>query len=134
MIALYVLHIAAGTVSLVSGFIALFGGKGTPLHRRAGLFFFVAMLVMCVAGGTIAATKNVAPRLNISAAVLTAYLVITSFGTIRPGRLTSGAVQRTLLTVAIGLAGVDAPLLARIVRERGAAGVGIGFPLLGFRY
>jgi hypothetical protein len=52
----------------------------------------------------IAATRNVAPALNIPAALVTAYLVITSLATVRPvagARLTVGAM---LVALVVGLA------------------------------
>lgn len=78
------LHILAGGVGLVSGFVALYSAKGAPLHRKAGMVFVWAMLPMCAAGLTISAVRSVAPAINIPAAVLTAALVITALTTVRP--------------------------------------------------
>lgn len=46
------LHITAGIVGIVSGAAALAFRKGSPLHRRAGNWFFVSMLVMSLIGAT----------------------------------------------------------------------------------
>ncbi len=79
----YVVHILAGSLALLFGYIALYAAKGSPLHRKSGMVFVYAMLTMCVAGTTIAAVRGVAPAVNIPAGVLTAYLVVTSLTTVR---------------------------------------------------
>ncbi|MEX2284853.1 MAG: hypothetical protein WEE89_20365 [Gemmatimonadota bacterium] len=75
---IYAVHILAGTLGLVFGYVALSAAKGATLHRRAGIMFVYAMLTMSVFGGTIAAVRGVAPAINIPAALLTAYLVSTA--------------------------------------------------------
>jgi hypothetical protein len=99
----YVIHIAAGSLALLSGYVALYAAKGASLHRRAGMLFVYAMLVMCVAGTTIAAVRNVAPAVNIPAAVLTSYLVITSITTVRPIAGWPRSLDYLLLLVALGI-------------------------------
>ena len=79
-----VVHILAGTVGLIAGYVALYSAKGATLHRKGGTVFMYAMLTMCVAGGVIAIVRSVAPAINIPAALLTAYLVITALTTVRP--------------------------------------------------
>ena len=80
----YVVHIVAGGLALISGFVALYVVKGAQLHRKSGMLFVYAMLTMCVAGFVLAVGRNKAPAVNIPAALLTAYLVITSLTTVRP--------------------------------------------------
>lgn len=99
------LHIIAGGLGLVSGYIALYSSKGAALHRRSGMVFVYTMLIMCTGGLVIAAGQGVAPAINIPAALLTAYLVITALITVRPpfpGRrwLDVGAM---LVALAVGL-------------------------------
>ena len=99
------LHIIAGGLGLVSGYIALYSSKGAALHRRSGMVFVYTMLTMCTAGLVIAAGQGVAPAVNIPAALLTAYLVTTALITVRPpvpgGRwLDVGAM---LVALAVGL-------------------------------
>jgi hypothetical protein len=77
-------HILAGSVGLVSGFVALYAVKGARLHRKAGMVFVCAMLTMCTIGLLIALVRNRAPAVNVPAALLTSYLVITALTTIRP--------------------------------------------------
>jgi uncharacterized membrane protein len=73
---LYV-HIAAGILGLIAGYIALFVGKGSRLHRKAGQIFVGAMSVVSVLGFSEAVSRNVAPAVNVTAALLTTYLMVT---------------------------------------------------------
>ena len=103
------LHVAAGGVGLVSGYVALAAAKGARLHRRSGMVFVCAMLVMCAAGVAVAIGMGVAPALNVPAGVLTAYLVATGLATVRPpsagGRwLDLGALLVALVVGAVCLA------------------------------
>jgi hypothetical protein len=108
----YVAHIVAGSLGLLSGYLALSVVKGGGLHRRAGMVFVYAMLTMCVAGLTIAAVRGVAPAVNIPAALITGYLVVTALTTVRPpstgmrwlgpiGMLVALAVALVSLTFAV---------------------------------
>ena len=85
MRALYSLHILAGSVALLSGYVALYAVKGATLHRRSGMWFVCAMLTMC-AGGLLLANLRGGPWriVNSSAALMSSYLVITSLTTVRP--------------------------------------------------
>jgi hypothetical protein len=99
-------HIVAGGLGLVSGFVALYAAKGATLHRKSGMVFVYTMLTMSTAGIVIAASRGAAPAINIPAALLTAYLVTTALITVRPpvpgGRwLDLGAM---LVALAVGLA------------------------------
>src|SRR5687768_17052401 len=85
MRALLVVHIIAGTVALIAGYVALGSAKGVTLHRRSGMIFVVAMLVMCLVGAVMAA-RGGGPWgwVSFRAAILTAYLVVTALTTVRP--------------------------------------------------
>lgn len=78
------IHILTGTVGLITGYVALYAVKGALLHRRSGMVFVYAMLVMCVFGMLLAVTRGVAPSINVPAALLTGYLVVTALTTVRP--------------------------------------------------
>lgn len=97
----YVVHIVAGGIGLLAGYFALYSVKGAVRHRKAGMLFVYAMLIVCIAGTTIAAVRNVAPSLNIPAAVLTSYLVITSLLTVRRSPTPSRWLDLGLMVVAI---------------------------------
>ena len=100
------IHIIAGGLGLISGFVALYSAKGATLHRKSGMVFVYTMLTMCTAGVVIAAVLERGARDRTSPrALLTAYLVITALITVRPpipGRrwLDIGAM---LVGLAVGL-------------------------------
>lgn len=99
------IHIIAGGVGLVSGYIALYSAKGAPLHRKAGIIFVYAMLSMCVPGLIIAIGRNVAPAINVPAAILTSALVITALTAVRPLTATTRFINRaaTVATLGVGV-------------------------------
>ena len=75
-------HIAAGLIAIVAGFIALFAKKGSLPHRRAGDVFVVAMITLT--GTALYAASFVHPnRGNVVAAMVTLYLVTTAFLTVK---------------------------------------------------
>jgi uncharacterized membrane protein len=106
MRAIFAIHIAAGTLALASGYLALWAPKGGAVHRKGGMVFAWTMLAMCVAGALLAALRiGYWSIINLAAATSTAYLVITSLVTVRPvagwtRRLDIGLM---LLALAIGL-------------------------------
>jgi len=102
-----VLHIIAGSLALVSGFVALYAAKGARLHRKAGMVFVCLMLTMSFSGMLIAAVRGVAPALNIPVALLTAYLVITSLTTVRPLPAGSRWLGLGAMLVALAVGTID---------------------------
>lgn len=75
-------HIAAGSVAILAGFTALFAKKGSPLHRRSGDAFVVAMITLT--GTAWYAASFVHPnRGNVLAAMVTLYLVTTGYLTVK---------------------------------------------------
>ena len=108
------LHIIAGGLGLVSGYLALYSAKGASLHRKAGIVFVYAMLTMCVPGMIIAIGRNVAPAINVPAALLTASLVITALTTVRPPSAATRYLNRsaTLATTGVGLVSMTFALQA----------------------
>ena len=121
------IHILAGSLGLVSGFVALYTTKGAPVHRRAGLIFVWVMLTMTFTGTIIAAVRGAAPALNIPAAVITAYLVVTGLITVRP---TVPGARR--LTVAAMLVAFAVGLIALSFAFQTAAGARQGMPAFPF--
>jgi hypothetical protein len=100
---IYVVHIFAGSLALLAGYLALYSAKGATLHRKSGTLFVYAMLTMGVAGTTIAAIRNVAPSVNIPAALLTSYLVITALTTMRPPSARARWLDPGLMLVALAV-------------------------------
>jgi uncharacterized membrane protein len=100
------LHILAGGLGLLSGYVALYASKGAPLHRKSGMLFVCVMLTMSVTGMLISAVEEVTPAINLPAASLTFYLVITSLTTVRPPAAGSRRLEiaAMLMASAVGLA------------------------------
>jgi hypothetical protein len=100
-------HILAGALALITGYVALYAAKGAPLHRKAGLVFVYAMLTMTMGGIVVAIGENAAPHINVPAALLTSYLVVTSLTTIRPLASASGGrwldIAGLILAAALGV-------------------------------
>ena len=97
-------HIVGGAIGIASGFIALYALKGATLHRKSGMIFVYAMLVLSISGAVMAAGRAWA-AVNIPAGLLTAYLVVTALTTVRP--LAAGArwldLGAMLMALALGL-------------------------------
>ena len=75
------LHIIAGTLGMLSGFVAAFLRKGSRQHGRAGNVFVIAMLCLSSSGVFLAIMKS-QPG-NILGGTLTFYLVATAWMTAR---------------------------------------------------
>jgi hypothetical protein len=97
------IHIAAGGLAIVLGAVALSVKKGGTLHRRSGLLFVYAMLVMGTSAA-ILSLRNGLEKGNMTAAVLTAYFVGTALTTVRPPSPWTRRINGVALTVALGLA------------------------------
>jgi len=63
----YLVHIVAGTLTVVFGYLALYATKGATLHRKSGRLFVYAMLATAVFGAVISAVRGMAPAINIPA-------------------------------------------------------------------
>ena len=108
------LHIAGGTVGIISGAVALLARKGGRLHRIAGTVFFVSMLIMATIGAAASPFLPVPSMTNVAAGTLTFYLVATGWVAIKreDGRI--GRFEKVGLGIALGVvaAGVIFILMA----------------------
>jgi hypothetical protein len=120
------LHVIGGAIGIVSGLVALYSLKGAWLHRKSGMLFVYAMLVLSLSGAVIAVGRPGA-AMNIPAGLVTAYLVITSLLTVHPPSpgsrriergtmlaafaLSAGSVVAAMVSVARGNPGFVVPLL-----------------------
>lgn len=98
-----VVHIVAGGLGLLSGFVALSAAKGASVHRKAGMVFVYAMITMALVGSGIAFFRGVAPAANGPIGLLTAYLVISALATVRPVSARSRQVDVGLLLVVLSV-------------------------------
>lgn len=119
-------HVAAGIIAVVSGFVALYVLKGDRLHRKSGMIFVSAMLVMSLSGAVMAIGGG-GSALNITAGLVTAYLVITALATVRPPSAASRRVDRVAMIAAFAIGA--GPVLIAI---SGAVRPGVAFPLVMF--
>ena len=92
-------HITAGGLGIVAGFLALYSAKGAWLHRRSGIVFFCAMVVMALSGAVIAALRGA--EASVIGGMLACYLVITALATVRPRGTHSARLDVGLLVVAL---------------------------------
>lgn len=99
-----VLHILAGGLGLALGYVALYAAKGGTLHRKAGMLFVYVMLTMSATGLAVTLIRSAAPAVNVPAALLTAYLVVTALTALRaPGRSRWLDVGAMLVALGVGI-------------------------------
>ena len=123
MTPLLTVHIAAGAVAVVTGYFALFAGKGTTAHRKVGLWFVAAMAIM---GTTAAAITIITGQGAGIGGLLVLYLVITSLTTVRP--LQNGQRYLDVACLTIGALFMVASLFSGIENVVKFGGVRDGVP------
>jgi hypothetical protein len=101
-----VLHIGAGSVAILAGYAAAFARKGGPLHRRAGIVFVFAMIVLGAAAVFLA--FRIHQRGNVAGGLLAAYLVATGWMTVRREAGRIGRFEILAFLVALAIAGTMA--------------------------
>jgi hypothetical protein len=102
------LHIASGTLGMLSGFVAAFLRKGSRRHVRAGNVFVVSMMSLGATGVYLAALKH-QPG-NILGGALTFYLVTTAWLTARRRDAGTGIFDWGALLVVIAVAATEVTL------------------------
>lgn len=80
-IIVWLVHTPAGTVGLIAAAVALLTKKGSALHRKAGNYFTVSMLIMLTAGFVAARIKESPGDMILSAVVM--YTVFTAWLTVQ---------------------------------------------------
>ncbi len=100
---LLTIHVAAGGLAIILGAVALLVKKGGTLHRRSGLLFVSAMLVMGITASILGFRKSPSDG-NVGAGFLTAYFVGTALTTVRPVSSWTRSINVAALTIAVGLA------------------------------
>ena len=89
------IHVAAGGLALVLGAVALLATKGGTLHRRSGLLFVCAMLVMGITAAILG---------NVGGGLMTVYFVGTALTTVRPVSAWTRTFNVAALMAVVGLA------------------------------
>ena len=97
------IHIAAGGLAIVLGAVALSVKKGGTIHRRSGLLFVCAMLVMGTTASILGFRKSPTDP-NVFAGFMTVYFVGTALTTVRPVSPWTRRINAAALTIAVGLA------------------------------
>jgi hypothetical protein len=100
-------HIAAGGLAMVLGAVALLVNKGGAIHRRSGLLFVYAMLVMGTTAAILGLLKHGPTDGNVLAGFMVAYFVGTALTTVRPVSRWTRGFDVAALAVAVGLAFLD---------------------------
>ncbi|MDB5468702.1 MAG: hypothetical protein JWR84_262 [Caulobacter sp.] len=96
------IHILAGTLASVTGFVALFSPKGAWLHRRAGVIYVAAMMLLAVT--TAGLGVIIAKPGNIFAGAFAFYLVLSSWLAVRRPAGTFGWVERVSALIPLTMA------------------------------
>ena len=95
-------HIFGGYIAVITGYAALFSGKGGRLHRRAGLLFVVGILIMGAGAAYVGLAKDL---FTWTGGITTPYFVITGLLTVRrkgePNKLGDGLLM--LIPIGFGI-------------------------------
>jgi len=102
------LHIIAGTLGMLSGFVTVFLRKGSRRHGIAGNVFVVTMLCLSSTGVFLAIMKHQTG--NILGGALTFYLVVTAWLTARRRDGKPGIFDWGACLLVLGLAVVEVTL------------------------
>lgn len=127
------LHIAAGMLALVGGYLALAVAKGAAAHRRSGLLFVGAMTVMSLSGALMEAVTTSVTSVNVVAGLVTFYFVATAWLTVRPITSAQSWIDRAGIVLALTVSLLAfAAGLELAGRGRPAAGPGVIFGVVGW--
>ena len=77
------LHILAGGLAIITGGTALAATKGGVLHRKTGVVFVYAMLIMGISASILAYDKGGFSHPNFLGGFMAGYFVITALTTER---------------------------------------------------
>src|SRR5262245_7560536 len=97
------IHVAAGGIALVLGAVALLARKGGTAHRRSGLLFVYAMLVMGGSASILPFRKGPSDP-KFFALFMTGYFVGTALTTVRPVSPWTRRIEVVSVIVVVGLA------------------------------
>lgn len=101
MTAMMFVHILGGSIAILAGYAALAAAKGQRLHRRAGIVFVYAMLMMGAGAVVVGLARD---KVTWTGGISVAYLVITATLTVRRKNESAPMIDGALMLVAIALA------------------------------
>ena len=101
--AILFLHIAGGSVGIVSGFAALLARKGGRAHAIAGTVFFVAMLAMATIATAVSPVLDKDPWTNTTAGAFTLYLLATAWMAVKRGPGQVGRFESVATAIPLGI-------------------------------
>jgi uncharacterized membrane protein len=125
------IHVVAGGLAVVLGFTALFVKKGGTVHRRSGLLFVYAMLVMAISASIVAFLKSPADP-NVIASMAPLYFVVTALMTVRPVSSSTRLINVAALSVAVSLALFFTVLGVVALNSPGRGANGVPFVMIFF--
>jgi uncharacterized membrane protein len=131
MKSILLVHVIAGALGLLSGYVALSVSKGAPLHRKSGMLFVYVMVIMSVTGLLVSAVRGIAPAINVPTALLTFYMVITGMASVGPRAGWSRRFDTAAMIMAFGIAALCLVLAVRGLGIGGAE-AGMAYPLVLF--
>jgi uncharacterized membrane protein len=105
-----IVHIAAGSIAILSGAAAVSVTKGERLHRAFGIVFFLSMLTTAALAVYLAAfvspvaSGGAPPHASMAVGILTFYLVATAWMTIRRKEGSIGVFEYGAFLVALAAA------------------------------
>src|SRR5258708_9614815 len=100
-------HIFCGTISVLSGFVAVSLRKGSRRHRVVGNVFFISMLGLGLSGAYMGFMKSQVT--NVLGGALACYLVTTSWSTARRREMGTSILDWAALLVVLTVAATEVP-------------------------
>ncbi len=100
-------HITAGVIAIIAGYVAVIARKGERLHRVAGTVFVIAMLILAAMATYLAISLlHALPGQmgNVAAGIFAMYFVSTAWVTVRRKEGTAGLFEKVALVAVLGVA------------------------------
>lgn len=124
------IHIAAGGLAIVLGAVALIVKKGGTIHRRSGLLFVYAMLVMGTSASILGLRHGLTDG-NVMGGLIAVYFAGTALTTVRPTSPWTRRINAAALTFVLGLALVMIVGGVKAVNSHGVSPGGVPFRTVG---
>lgn len=93
------IHILSGFTALVTGFIAIVAQKGKKVHKKAGIIFFMGMILVCISATLISLIKQNQFLLHIG--IFSFFLVYSGFRSVQHKSLYPNIMDWIVLLIVI---------------------------------